>query len=67
MMEGNAVPLTELGAISRLARAWSDHGWPAELDRNGSGITAPFNAPAQGPRHGRVYRLAARSATVVFY
>jgi len=65
VMEGDAVLLTEPEAISRLAKAWADQGWPAELDQNGSGITAPFNAPSQGPPPWGVYRLAPRSATVV--
>ena len=38
---------------------------PAEPDQSGSGITAPFNAPSQGPPPWNVYRIEPRSATVV--
>jgi hypothetical protein len=37
----------------------------AEPDDSGSGITAPFNAPSQRPPPWNVYRIEARSATVV--
>jgi hypothetical protein len=49
----------------RIARAWADQGWPAELDESGSGITAPFNAPSQGSPPWNVYRIEPRSAIVV--
>jgi hypothetical protein len=51
--------------LRRLAKAWADQGWPAELDENGSGITAPFNAPSQGPPPWNVYRINLHSLTVV--
>ena len=50
--------------LVRAAKAWADQGWPAEPDESGTGITAPFNAPAQGPPPWDVYRVDARSATV---
>jgi hypothetical protein len=56
--------VTDPDAIARAAQAWADGGWPAEPDPSGSGITAPFNAPTQGPPPWRVYRLAPRSAVV---
>jgi hypothetical protein len=62
VFEGNAVPVTEPGAVARVARAWADNGWPAEPDESGSGITAPFNAPSLGPPPWRVYRIEPRSA-----
>jgi hypothetical protein len=34
-------------------------------DESGSGITAPFDAPSQGPPPWNVYRIQPRSATVV--
>jgi hypothetical protein len=49
VIEGDAVRVTEPGAVARIAKAWADNGWPAEPDAGGSGITAPFNAPSQGP------------------
>ena len=35
-----------------------------EPDESGSGITAPFNAPSQGPPPWHVYRVEPRSATI---
>jgi hypothetical protein len=65
VVEGDAVRVTEPAALARIAKAWADQGWPAEPDETGSGITAPFNAPAQGPPPWNVYRLDPRSATIV--
>jgi hypothetical protein len=65
VVQGDAARVTDPRAVARLAKAWADHGWPAEPDESGSGITAPFNAPAQGPPPWNVYRLEPRSATVV--
>jgi hypothetical protein len=64
VIEGDAARVTEPGAIARAAKAWADGGWPAEPDPSGSGITAPFNAPSQGPPPWNVYRVEPRSATV---
>jgi Pyridoxamine 5'-phosphate oxidase len=65
VIEGDAVRVTEPGGVARAATAWADQGWPAEPDESGSGITAPFNAPGQGPPPWGVYRIEPRSATVV--
>ena len=65
VIEGDAVRVTDPAAVARVAKAWADSGWPAEPDQSGSGITAPFNAPAQGPPPWNVYRIEPRSATVV--
>src|ERR671926_902834 len=65
VIEGEAVRVTEPDAVARIARAWADSGWPAEPDESGSGITAPFNAPSQGPPPWQVFRIEPRSATVV--
>ena len=64
VIEGDAVRVTEPGAVARIAKAWADNGWPAEPDAGGSGITAPFNAPSQGPPPWNVYRMESRSAVV---
>lgn len=64
VVEGNATRVTEPGALARAARAWADQGWPAEPDASGEGITAPFNAPSQGPPPWNVYRIEPRSAIV---
>ena len=65
VVEGDAVRVTEPDTVARLAKAWADQGWPAEPDESGTGITAPFNAPSQGPPPWHVYRIEPRSATVV--
>lgn len=64
VVEGVATPVTDPAIVARVARAWADGGWPVVPDESGTGITAPFNAPAQGPPPWHVYRLDARSATV---
>jgi len=64
VIEGDAARVTEAGALARIAKAWADQGWPAEPDSTGSGITAPFNAPSQGPPPWNVYRIEPRSAIV---
>lgn len=65
VVEGEAARQTDPATLAHLAKAWADQGWPAELDESGSGITAPFNAPSQGPPPWNVYRLTPHSATVV--
>ena len=65
VVEGDAVRVTEPEALTRVTKAWADDGWPAEPDPSGSGITAPFDAPSQGPPPWNVYRLQPCSATVV--
>jgi hypothetical protein len=65
VVEGVARRVTEPAAVARAAKAWADLGWPAEPDESGSGITAPFNAPSQGPPPWNVYCVEPRSVTVV--
>lgn len=64
VVEGTAERVTDPAGIARAAKAWADGGWPAEPDPSGTGITAPFNAPAQGPPPWNVYRVAPTSALV---
>jgi hypothetical protein len=65
VIDGIAEHVTDRAAIARAAKAWADGGWPVEPDPSGPGITAPFNAPSQGPPPWDVYRIEPRSATVV--
>jgi hypothetical protein len=65
VVEGDAARVTDPGLVARAAKAWADGGWPVEPDESGSGLTAPFNAPTQGPPPWDVYRIEPRSATVV--
>ena len=64
VVDGDAARVTEPAALARAAEAWAAQGWPAEVDSSGSGITAAFNAPAQGPPPWNVYRLTLRSVVV---
>ena len=64
VVEGHAARVTDPQLVARVAKAWADGGWPAEPDETGTGITAPFNAPSQGPPPWHVYRIESRSATV---
>jgi pyridoxine/pyridoxamine 5'-phosphate oxidase len=64
VIEGEVTRVTDPGIVARVAKAWADNGWPAEPNESGSGITAPFNAPALGPPPWNVYRVDPRSATV---
>jgi hypothetical protein len=65
VFEGVAAKVTDAASVARAAKAWADDGWPVEPDPSGAGITAPFNAPTQGPPPWDVYRIEPRSATVV--
>lgn len=65
VVEGDARRVTDSDTLARVAGAWADGGWPAEPDPSGEGITAPFNAPAQGPPPWHVFRIEPSSATVV--
>lgn len=62
--EGEAARETDPATLTRLAKAWADQGWPAEVDETGAGITAPFNAPSLGPPPWNVYRIKPHSVTV---
>jgi hypothetical protein len=64
VVEGDARRVTEPDVLERAAKAWADQGWPAQVDASGEGITAPFNAPAQGPPPWHVYRIEPRSVVV---
>ncbi len=65
VLEGDAQLVTDPESVARAAQAWSAGGWPVQPDETGTGITAPFNAPSQGPPPWNVFRIEPRSATVV--
>jgi len=64
VIEGVAEKVTDPETLKRIAAKWAADGWPAELHVSGSGITAPFNAPSQGPPPWFVFRVEPRSAIV---
>jgi hypothetical protein len=63
VLEGAAVQVTDRADIERAAARWASHGWPCDIDESATGLTAPFNAPGQGPPPWPVYRITPRSAT----
>jgi hypothetical protein len=65
VVEGTAEKITDTDTIARVAAVWADGGWPCEVDASGTGLTAPFNAPGQGPAPWFVYQIKPRSATSV--
>ena len=65
VLEGEATHVTDPTLVAKAAKAWADGGWPVEPHDSGTGITAPFNAPSQGPPPWDVYRIEPRSMTVV--
>jgi hypothetical protein len=64
VFEGIATRVTERSALEAVTKAWVAQGWPVEVDAGGTGITAPFNAPSQGPPPWNVFRIEPRSAVV---
>lgn len=64
VVDGEATRVTDPDVVARAAKAWADGGWPAEAHPSGTGITAPFNAPNQGPPPWGVYRIEPRSVVV---
>ncbi|HEX6947762.1 MAG TPA: pyridoxamine 5'-phosphate oxidase family protein [Acidimicrobiia bacterium] len=64
VLEGEAMPVSDPQNVARAVEAWNAGGWPVEPDETGVGITAPFNAPAQGPPPWTVFRIDPRSAVV---
>jgi hypothetical protein len=63
-MELLAAGMAAFALLLHPGAAWADNGWRAEPDDSGSGITAPFNAPSQGPPPWDAYRIEPRSAIV---
>ena len=64
VLEGEAAQVLDPESVARAAAGWAKNGWPVEPDASGYGITAPYNAPSQGPPPWNVYRLYPRSAIV---
>jgi hypothetical protein len=62
---GEARRVTDPEVVAEIAALWAQSGWPAQLDDSGTGITAPFNAPALGPPPWFVYEVKPDTATAV--
>jgi len=65
MVAGDARRVTDPKVVAKIAGLWAKSGWPVEPDGSGTGITAPFNAPALGPPPWHVYEVTPRTATAV--
>jgi Pyridoxamine 5'-phosphate oxidase len=65
MISGEARRVTDPTVVAEVAALWAESGWPARPDDSGTGITAPFNAPALGPPPWDVYEIKPRTATAV--
>jgi hypothetical protein len=63
MIAGEAQRVTDRKIVAEIAALWAKGGWPARPDDSGTGITAPFNAPALGPPPWFVYQIEPRTAT----
>ena len=64
-VSGEARRVTDASIVAEIASLWAQSGWPAQPDDSGTGITAPFNAPALGPPPWFVYEVKPRTATAV--
>jgi hypothetical protein len=65
MVAGEARRVTDPEVVAEIAALWAESGWPAQPDDQGTGITAPFNAPTLGPPPWFVYELTPQTATAV--
>jgi hypothetical protein len=52
--------VTDPATLERLAAAYRDVGWPAEVD--GDAFTAPYSAPSAGPPPWNLYRFTFHTA-----
>ena len=62
---GEARRVTDPKIVAEIAALWAANGWPVHPNDSGTGITAPFNAPALGPPPWFVYEVETRTATAV--
>ena len=65
MVAGEARRVSDPKTVAEIAALWNQSGWPVRPDDAGTGITAPFNAPALGPPPWFVYEVKPRTATAV--
>ncbi|POM27874.1 Pyridoxamine 5'-phosphate oxidase [Actinomadura rubteroloni] len=60
ILEGEATRVTDPETLTAVARAYSEGGWPAEVD--GDALTAPYSAPSAGPPPWHAYRITVHTA-----
>jgi pyridoxamine 5'-phosphate oxidase-like protein len=54
-VEGRATRVTDNALLEKIAGAYSEHGWPAEVA--GDALTAPYSAPSAGPAPWYLYQF----------
>jgi hypothetical protein len=57
VFEGQAERVTDGATVKKLAAAYRENGWPAEVDASGNALTAPFTAPSGGPPPWYLYHV----------
>jgi len=60
VFEGDVSRITDAPTLERIAKVYSDGGWPAEVQ--GDAFTAPFYAPSGGPPPWYLYQLKFHTA-----
>jgi hypothetical protein len=60
VLEGTASRVTAPELLEKLASAYREAGWPAEV--KGEAFTAPFSAPSAGPPPWNVYQINFQTA-----
>jgi hypothetical protein len=55
VLEGRLDRVTDTDTLERLAAAYREAGWPAEVE--GDAFTAPYSAPSAGPPPWNLYRF----------
>ena len=55
VIEGQAARVTDPATLERLAGAYRDQGWPAEV--SGDAFVAPYSAPSAGPPPWFLYEI----------
>jgi hypothetical protein len=58
VFEGEAVKVSDVAKLERIARAYADQGWPAYV--HDGVLDAPFSAPTTGPAPYDVYEVPPR-------
>lgn len=57
VLEGEATPVTDRETLAAVVAVFQAGGWPAEVDADGEGFTAPYSAPSAGPPPWHLYRF----------
>src|SRR3954449_8265339 len=60
ILEGRAERVTDADTLERLAGAYREVGWPAQVE--GDAFTAPYSAPSAGPPPWNLYQFAYSTA-----